>query len=180
MIIDELSREDLLKLLRIFAKNWLAHDGCWFLAAEQRFGMETAMELDTEAWRCFSPVEAKRIMETFGIAENGGLAALEKALDYRLYAAINRQEAERVDEHTLRFRMIECRVQQARRRKGLPLFPCKSVGIVEYEQFARAVDPRLETTCISAPPDDAEGCYCEWEFHIPGERDLSIEPDKVK
>jgi len=118
MIIDELSREDLLKLLHIFAKNWLAHDGCWFLAAEKRFGLETAMELDSEAWNCFSPVEAKRIMQTFGIDENGGLDALEKALGYRLYAAINVQEAERVDENTLRFRMVECRVQQARQRNG--------------------------------------------------------------
>ena len=32
MTIDELSRADLLKLVRLYAKNWLAHDGCWFLA----------------------------------------------------------------------------------------------------------------------------------------------------
>ncbi len=45
-----MSGEDLLQALEMFAKNWLAHDGCWFLAAEERFGMEAAIELDTRAW----------------------------------------------------------------------------------------------------------------------------------
>jgi hypothetical protein len=67
MTIDELSRDDLLKLVHLHAKNWLAHDGCWFLAAEEKFGMETAIELDTKSWGCFSPVEAKHIMQTFAI-----------------------------------------------------------------------------------------------------------------
>jgi hypothetical protein len=164
MKLEDLSREDLIKLVETYAKNWLAHDGCWFLAAEEKFGMETAIELDTRAWACFSPLEARRIMQAFGIAEGGGLEALEKALDYRLYASINRQAAERVRGDTLRFRMVECRVQQARQRKGLPPFPCKSVGLVEYAQFARAVDPGIETTCVHAPPDAVTDSFCEWEF----------------
>jgi hypothetical protein len=164
MKLEDLSREDLIKLVEMYAKNWLAHDGCWFLAAEEKFGMETAIELDTRAWACFSPLEARRIMQAFGIAEGGGLEALENALDYRLYASINRQAAERVRGDTLRFRMVECRVQQARQRKGLPPFPCKSVGLVEYAQFARAVDPGIETTCVHAPPEAVTNSFCEWEF----------------
>jgi len=42
-----MGREELLRALEMFAKNWLAHDGCWFLAAEERIGMEAAIELDT-------------------------------------------------------------------------------------------------------------------------------------
>ena len=164
MKLEDLSREDLIKLVEVYAKNWLAHDGCWFLAAEEKLGLETAIELDTRAWACFSPLEARRIMQAFGIAEGGGLEALEKALDYRLYASINRQAAERVRGDTLRLRMVECRVQQARQRKGLPPFPCKSVGLVEYAQFARAVDPGIETTCVHAPPDAVTNSFCEWEF----------------
>jgi len=49
------SREELLRALEMFAKNWLAHDGCWFLAAEERLGMKTAIELDTRAWSVLLP-----------------------------------------------------------------------------------------------------------------------------
>jgi hypothetical protein len=167
MTLDELSREELLKLVRLYAKNWLAHDGSWFLSAEETLGMETAIALDTKSWERFSPIEARRIMETFDIPADGGLNALARALRYRLYAAVNQQEPERVDEYTLRFRMLECRVQQARERKGLTPFPCKSVGLVEYTQFACTVDSRIQTSCLHAPPDSTSNGYCEWEFRIP-------------
>ncbi len=170
MNLENLSREELIKLIQIHAKNWLAHDGCWFLAAEERFGLGTAIELDTRAWECFSPVEARRIMQTFNIPERGGLDALKKALEYRLYATVNEQAAEQVDEATLRFRMVECRVQQARQRKGREPFPCKSVGLVEYSCFARAIDPRIETTCLHGPPDPVTGAFCEWEFRLDDSR----------
>ena len=39
-----MGREDLLLALEMFAENWLADDGCWFLAAEERFDMETAID----------------------------------------------------------------------------------------------------------------------------------------
>ena len=164
--IENLSRDDLLKLIRVYAKNWLAHDGCWFLAAEEKWGMETAIELDTRSWERFAVSEARRIMREFDIPERGGLKALEKALGYRLYAAINRQEVEWVDENTMIFRMVECQVQTTRQRKRLPLFPCKSVGIVEFTQFAKTVDPQIKTRCISCPPDPVAGFYCGWEFTL--------------
>lgn len=166
MSLEDLSREELLKLVEVYAKNWLAHDGCWFLAAEEKYGMATAIELDTQSWARFSPIEAKRIMQAYSITEGGSLEALECALNYRLYAAVNRQESEWIDGHTLRFRMVECRVQQARQRKGLAPFACKPVGVVEYAEFARAIDPRIETTPVHAPPDEITNCFCEWEFRV--------------
>lgn len=172
MTLENLTREDLIKLVQMYAKNWLAHDGCWFLSVEKKFGMETAIELDAHAWACFAPAEARRILQTFDLPEGGGLDALDQALRYRLYATVNRQASERVDGATLRFRMVECRVQQARQRKGLPPFPCKTVGQVEYSQFAQTIDPRIETICIHAPPDAVTDTRsaCEWEFRLQPQR----------
>lgn len=163
---EELSRAQLLKLLEVFAKSWLAHDGCWFLAVEEKHGLDEALELDTDAWHRFAPAEARRIMGAFDIPENGGLPALEKALRYRLYSAINEQAVEWVDDQTMIFKMVGCRVQHARRRKGLPAFPCKPVGIVEFGRFAAAVDPRIKTRCLSCPPDPTGDFFCGWEFTI--------------
>jgi len=162
-----MGREDLLRALEMFAKNWLAHDGCWFLAAEERLGMEAAIELDTHSWERFAAAEANRIMTTFGVPHQGGLEALEKALGLRLYAVINAQRVEWSEcTKRLRFFMDICRVQETRRRKGLPDFPCKSVGIVEFETFARTIDSRIRTTCLHCPPEAAAGQYCGWEFSV--------------
>ena len=164
---SEMSREELLKTVEMFARNWLAHDGCWFLAAEERYGMELAMELDTASWARFAAVEAGRIVRTFGLPEGGGLAALERALGLRMYAAVNRQHVEwSADGTALRFFMDTCRVQETRRRKGLPDFPCKSVGEVEFSTFARTVDPRIRTRCLHCPPEAPPGKNCGWEFTL--------------
>ncbi|MCK4316025.1 MAG: hypothetical protein KAX24_09660, partial [Anaerolineae bacterium] len=71
------SKEELIGFLEDAAKNWLAHDGLWFLAAEERFGIETAMELDRRAWEKFTVVEAKRIKRRLGIEPGGGIPALK-------------------------------------------------------------------------------------------------------
>lgn len=163
---DDLTREDLIKLLQVYALNWLAHDGSWFLALEERFGLETAIEMDIRSWEQFSVAEARRIMREFNIPEGGGLQALEQALRYRLYAMVNEQAATWTDDGALEFRMVECRVQSTRRRKGLSDFPCKPVGIVEYSRFAATIDPRIRTECVACPPDPVGEAFCVWRFTL--------------
>jgi hypothetical protein len=155
-------------MLEDFAKNWLAHDGLWFQAVEKAYGMEAAIELDRQTWDLFTVIEAKRIMARHGIAEGGGLPALKKALGFRLYALLNKQEIRNETSDSFEFYMVECRVQCARERKQLPLFPCKSVGIVEYSGFARTIDPRIKTEVIACPPDSdaGEDFYCGWRFTL--------------
>jgi hypothetical protein len=165
--LKNLSKEELFDLLRDGALNWLAHDGLWFRAVEDRFGLEIAMDLDGEAWRDFTVIEAKRIMKRLGIAFGGGIPALVRALNFRLYARINDQEVVEESATHCVFRMKSCRVQEARKRQGLPDFPCKSVGIVEYNGFARTIDERIETTCLSCPPDPKPlDAWCVWEFRL--------------
>jgi len=166
--LTSLPREALLGIIEDFAKNWLAHDGLWFQAVERHADMETAIELDRQAWERFTVIEARRIMARHDITEGAGLAGLKKALGYRLYAAINQQEIRNETETSFEFTMTSCRVQTARERKGMPLFPCKSVGIVEYAGFARTIDPRIRTECLVCPPDDGagEGGYCRWRFTL--------------
>ncbi len=166
-MFEELSKEDLLKIVDTYAKAWQAMDGAYFLALEKKYGMDIAIEMDKEAWKIFSPIEANRIMNEFGVHKGGGLKALEKALGYRVYARLNKQSTEWKDENTLIFTMNACRIQLARNRKGLPDFPCKQVGEIEYSYFAETIDPRIKTRCIICPPDEhPSDAYCRWEFTL--------------
>jgi hypothetical protein len=165
--IAAFSKDELIELLRDAATNWLAHDGLWFRAVEDRFGLEVAIEIDQKAWKKFTVLEAKRIMRRLGLAEGGGIPALVRALKLRLYAHINVQEMSEVTADRLVFRMRSCRVQESRERQGLTAFPCKTIGIVEYSGFARTIDPRIETRCLTCPPDPKpENTWCAWEFSL--------------
>lgn len=167
--IEDLNREELLEMLNNYAKNWLAHDGCWFLAIEEKRGMEEAIDMDREAWRKFTVVEANRIKKFLELGENSGIEGLRKALRFRLYSSLNEDRIELIGDDKLVYFVKTCRVQAARRRKNLPDFPCKSVGIVEYSYFAKTIDERFETVCVSCPPDITdENHYCVWEFTLKG------------
>ena len=84
--LKDLTKEELENLLQDAAKNWLATDGLYFQTLERRYGMDTAIECDTAIWERFTVIEAQRIMKRFNIPNNGGISALVKALQYRLYA----------------------------------------------------------------------------------------------
>jgi hypothetical protein len=165
-IIEKMSREDLLRIIDIYAKNWLAMDGVWFQSIEKKFGMDEAVEHDENAWRQFTVIEANRIKDFLDLPEQAGLDGLKKALGLRMYANINADEI-LIKENTLTYRTLDCRVQNARKRKGMEFHPCKSVGMIEYTFFAKTIDSRIECEAISCYPDVTdETCNCSWKFTL--------------
>ena len=52
--LASLSKEQLIELIEIYAKNWLALDGVWFQSVERKEGMEEAIYHDLEAWKRFT------------------------------------------------------------------------------------------------------------------------------
>lgn len=76
-ILKNLSHDELIELIRIYSKNWLAMDGAWFQAVERSRGMDEAMFMDAEAWKVFTVAEARRIKKFLKLPEQAGL---EKAL----------------------------------------------------------------------------------------------------
>jgi hypothetical protein len=166
-VLKQLPRDTLKELIEKVSVNWLANDGIWFQAVEKRFGMGDAKRCNDTSWTRYSPFEAYRIKKMLDIPENGGIPALKKALALRLYAFINEQSIEEVDDNSFIFRMNNCRVQAARKRRGLPDYPCKTGGTVEYTTFAKTIDPRIRTECIGCPPDEhPEEWFCAWRFSI--------------
>jgi hypothetical protein len=163
----DLSDEIIDKLIDSLAVNWLANDGVWFQAVEFQHNLFDAKRCNDSCWAHFSPFEAWSIRNFLDLPENPGLDGLKQALQFRLYATINKQSIVDETPTSFVFRMNECRVQAARKRKGLEDYPCKSGGLVEYTTFAQAIDPRIKTECISCPPDPHPGEYfCAWRFSI--------------
>jgi hypothetical protein len=162
--MDEKQLEELLDALCL---NWLANDGVWFQAIENKFGMFDAKRCNDTCWTRFSPYEAYHIKTLLGLPKQGGLEALKIALQFRLYARINKQDIVEEKTDSFVFRMIECRVQVSRQLKGLENYPCKSGSIIEYRTFAETVDSRIQTECLGCPPDPPHlGWYCAWRFSL--------------
>lgn len=164
LAMEDPARDELMKNISI---NWLANDGVWFQAVESEKGMNDAKRCNDSCWAQFSPLEAASIKRVLGLSDAPGLEGLKRALAYRLYAFINEQSICDETEDSFVFQMNKCRVQDARKRKNLPDYPCKSAGLVEYTYFARTIDPRIQTECIGCPPDShPDTWFCAWRFSI--------------
>jgi hypothetical protein len=167
--LDGMDEAQLRALLTALAVNWLALDGVWFQAVEARAGMPEAKAVNDACWASFSPLEAARIKALLDLPQAGGLDALASALAHRLYAFINEQKVFVDADGSLVLQMTKCRVQVSRQRKGLPDYPCKSGGVVEYTSFAHAIDARITCECIACPPDPhPTEWFCAWRFRTDG------------
>jgi len=164
--IKNMEKDQLLEMIDIYAKNWLAMDGVWFQSVEKQYGMEEAVHHDENAWRQFTVIEANRIKSFLGLPDFAGVDGLKRALSLRLYANINEDEII-VSGNQLIYRTLDCRVQNARKRKGMEFHPCKSVGMIEYTLFAQTIDPRFQCEVLSCFPDISdETCNCSWKFTL--------------
>lgn len=162
----QLSKEELVDLIEIYAKNCLAVDGVWFQAIEKDLGMDTAMLHDEHVWERMTRIEANRVKQFLGLEEHPGLEGLEKALRFRFHANFNEIEIER-EGNKLIYTNRRCRVQDARTRKNMPLHPCKPVGIAENKGFGSVIDDRITCKCLSCYPEITDPtCGCKWEYTL--------------
>ncbi len=167
MELDNLSKEQLKELVTLYARNIYALDGVWFQSIEKELGMDDAMHHDQNAWRRFTETEARRIKNFLRLPEQAGLEGLKEALSLRFSALANPAVEFRQDNDSLIYRVVDCRVQTARKSKGMPYHPCKSVGIIEHTYFAKIIDSRIECETISCFPDVTdETCACAWRFYL--------------
>ena len=166
-LLAGLGEERLQKLLTALSVSWLAADGVWFRAVEDARGMHDAKRVNDSCWSRLGYYEAVRARAFLGLPEGGGLPALRQALAARLVANINTMDFIEEGPDSLVLRMVECRVQSARARQGLPPYPCVSGGTVEYVAFAAGIDPAIKVTCLSCPPETTrEDCACAWRFTL--------------
>ncbi len=165
--ILNMPKEKLTELNEALGVNWLAQDGIWFQSVESKHGMLDAKRCNDSCWAWFSPFEAWSIKRMLNLPKQPGIEGLKEALQWRMYAKINVQSIIDESPNSIIFQMNNCRVQTARKNKGMDDYPCKSAGMVEYTNFARAVDSRIKTQCIGCPPDHhPKEWFCAWRFSL--------------
>lgn len=115
--IENLTKEQLVELLRMASKNLVAMDGTWFQILEEREGMDYAMEIDIAVWERYPISEARRLKKFLNLAEYPGLEGLAQALPL-YYNTIANETSMHWEDDALIFRTDVCRVQSARSRQG--------------------------------------------------------------
>jgi hypothetical protein len=169
--LENLPKETLIELIKMYSKNWNTVDGLWFRGVEDRYGTDVATEMDKEMWMVNVQIEAKRIMEILKL-EGDPLDVYCKVIEYTTSMVGDHFDFtyRRIAPDTIEFSYTHCHPQHTRIKQGLQAFPCKQVGIAIQEKLAEVVDPRIKVKCLWCPPDPRqEEAWCRWEFKLSDE-----------
>jgi len=165
-MLNSVSKEKLLDLFFLHIRNLWRIDGLYFLGIEEKFGTNTATEIDANCWKLMGKIEARELKEVLGIRGND-LSSVLEILRNTSWALYQTKKEIDVKKTSVVFRVTECRIQEARIRKGIGIFPCKQVRFGYLKSFAEELNPKIEVICKVCPPDNkAEGFWCEWAFKL--------------
>lgn len=155
------------KLVELCSRSAYTLDGLWFTLIEERFGLETALEIDTEVWRRLCLVQARRLPKYFPIREANPIRQIIKLIELDPLWAIFKPRVIESSDHRAVVRFTDCPPQKARVRDRRGEFPCKPVGFAMFNSYAEVVDSKVKVSCLTCPPDAHPAEYwCEWQIEI--------------
>ena len=162
---EKLTAKELRELVRSLLWQYRVVDAFWFLRTEERFGTQTAEELNAEVWAKAGELAARDILQRFEVAQKG-LQGFVQAMEYYPWKMMDSFQIEARPEEVLIW-SSNCPPQVSRLKHGLPEDSCKEMHRREFEGFARAIDADIRVDCQFAPPDPhPEDMFCKWRIYL--------------
>jgi hypothetical protein len=137
----DLNLKELLELMRY---AFLRLDGAWFIASVEKFGVETATEIDIRAWEMFSERLGKRIASMTNL--KGPLSqTLPKLMKIQHTLMNMNSEIEVIDESKIIHRVIDCEVwKMVQKVWTKDAIPCHKVTLASIKGLLKGAFPENE------------------------------------
>ncbi len=134
------------QLLDMSQYTFIRMDGAWFISAAKKFGIQTAWEMDIEAWKQISYLLGKRIRKLH-IQEPVWPESFLDAME--IFSKMFQREGRsfQIEGDSVIIRASECETQQAIAKAGIA--DCGIVTIQSYENLVRGLfndETKVEVT----------------------------------
>lgn len=166
--LEDLSREQLIELARLYARLFFAMDGLWYLALMESFGEEAATEIDLRVWDKYARYEAKRLLPLMNIASDD-LSEFPTVFALSPWFSQLEHVFTKEDNNTLTLTVLECPSMEAMKREGSGREKtfCSDVEPQLLQMVVQAFHPRAKVYPVELPlKETADGICCRWRFVI--------------
>lgn len=162
-IFEEMDSVELRQYIRFLLQHYRVMDSFWYIYIAEMFDEATADRINEKVWGKVPALAVKDLLMKFPITARG-LEGFVQAMHYwPWHILVGYQIQESLEEVIIT--VPSCPTQEARTRRGLAEYACKEMHRLEFESFAQAIEPRIRTECVFAPPDPhPPDMYCKWRF----------------
>ena len=166
--LERLSKEELLELVRLYSKLFLAVDAFWYLAVREKVDEDTATACDIWVWEKYTPYELKRLMSLRNI-KGSDLESFATVLGFSPWFANLEYSLTRESENRLTFTVLECPTLEALKREGSGRenVICRQVDPKLFQIMIQCFNPRGKVIPIELPPEtNGKSICCRWQFSL--------------
>jgi hypothetical protein len=163
---ENFSEEIMLDGLSLYRNMFLAVDGFWYLTIKERYGDETAMDIDLVVWDKFIRYELKRLTQFFHITGND-VEAFFKAVQVSAWAGNMDIEMDLKNANFGIMRVTRCHTLEALIKEGKDReqYFCSKVEQKMFDMYTWHFNPKMTASAIKLPPETlGSGICCEWEI----------------
>ena len=166
--LDGLSKAELVELVRLYSRLFLAVDGFWYLAVKELVGEDMATACDLWVWDRYSPYEINRLIQLRNIKGND-LKAFATTFSFSPWFSNLTYKFTQEAENKLTLTVLECPTLQALEGEGTGRENtiCRQVDPELLQMYIQSFNPRGKAVPIELPPrTSGASICCRWQFII--------------
>lgn len=166
--IEDLPKDTLVKLLRLYAQLYWKLDGFWYLSAKERVNNEEALTCDIWVWERQTKQEISGLTKLLKIDGNDVMSMM-KTLQVSPWGFSHKFEVEFKNRNDAVLTFTYCPALEALEKEGegREQTICRVVDPVVKRRFAGLFNPAIEVVPLKLPPRESrEGVCCQWRFRL--------------
>ncbi len=147
-----------------FHRSFTAADGLWFMKVEERYGFDTALDIDNEVWEIMPRIQGRMLKEMGRLGNS--IADLRECLETKLDLERFRFRIEEQDDNSFKIIISECpwhNIMKKAGREDLSGKVGKRICTTEFEVLAAEFDSSIRSSFESRICTGCLTCILEFK-----------------